>query len=170
MKFEYNFLIRYILIFIPVKLITYLMTPITIYGVYLLLKNYNPGLSGINLTINNISFTFIEACISSYAYYLLLFLVLTTKDISFVKRVYTLLIGFLLVLVMNYIRIVGLIIGTIKFGFDWFNTVHLLIWALFSWVYVFLVWIFLIKVFKIKSIPLYDDFKYLYKRSLFKKN
>ncbi len=120
------------------------------------------------MNVNGITFTFIEACIASYAYYIILFLVLTTKDIKIKKRLYILLIGFLLILGMNYIRITGLIIGIIKFGFDWFNNVHLFIWKVFSWIYVFIVWIILIKIFKIKSIPLYDDFKYLYKKSKWK--
>lgn len=79
------------------------------------------------------------------------------------------LIGFGLILGMNYLRIFGMIIGTIHYGFGWFNTVHMIIWKFFSWIYVFIVWIFLIKLFKVKSIPVYDDFKYFYKRSLFKK-
>ena len=77
--------------------------------------------------------------------------------------------GFVLILGMNYIRIIILGIGTVKYGFDWFNTVHMFMWKIFSWVYVFIIWIILIKTYKIKSIPLYDEFKYLYKKSLFKK-
>lgn len=170
MKYLYNFLIRYILLFIPLSLIYFIFSPITVYGVYLIIYFLNPDIIGNIMIVNGIAFTFIDACIAAYAYYLIWFLTLTAKDIKLKTRIKCILIGFLLILIMNLLRISLLIFLAVKFGFGAFNAVHLIFWEFLSWVYVALVWIFLIKKFKIKSIPVYDDFKYLFKKSLFKKN
>ncbi len=170
MKYIYNFLIRYLLLFIPISFFEFFLAPITIYGTYVLLYFLNPKLITNILIIDGIPFTFIDACIAVYAYYLIWFLTLTTKDIKLITRVKMILIGFILILIMNYLRIILLIILTLKVGFVAFNTTHLIFWKFLSWIYVFLVWIILIKLFNIKVMPIYDDLKYLYKRSLFKRH
>ena len=169
MKYLYNFLIRYLLLFIPISLIYFIFSPITIYGSYYLIYFLKPSIIGNIITVNGIPFTFIDACIAAYAYYLIWFLSLTAKDVKIKTRVKLILIGFLLILLMNYFRISLLIYLTVKYGIDAFNIVHMFFWKFLSWFYVALVWIILVKFYRVKSIPLYDDFKYLWKKSLFKK-
>ena len=81
MKYVYGLIFRYLLIFIPLSLFYLILTPITIYGVYFLLYPLDPIIVGNILSVNGIPFTFIDACIAIYAYWLLLFLALTTKDV-----------------------------------------------------------------------------------------
>ena len=169
MKYLYNFLLRYVLCFIPVIVFEFIFTPITIYGVYFLLKPFNPAVIGNIMTVNGIPFTFIDACIAPYAYYLIFILALSTKDLELKTRIKIIIFGFILVLAMNYFRIALLVGLTVKYGFSVFNSVHLFFWKFLSWFYVTLVWIFLVKLYKIKSIPVYSDFKYLFKQSLFRK-
>ncbi len=170
MKEEYNFLIRYLLCFIPIGFYNLFLFPITFYGSYYLLYFLNPKIISDQIIVNGIPFTFIDACIATYAYALIWVLTLTTRDINLKTRIKLVLFGFLLILGMNYFRIVLLIIVTVKFGFGAFNTIHLIFWKFLSWFYVALVWIFLTRFYKIKSIPVYDDFKYLFKKSLFRKH
>lgn len=80
------------------------------------------------------------------------------------------LLGAILIYFANVARI-G-ILSTIYFtqGSDVFEKYHLFIWNFVSGIYVALVWIFLTIKFKLKEIPMYSDIKYLYEKSLFKKN
>lgn len=121
-----------------------------------------------SIVVNNHAFTFISACVALPAYYLLLFLILTTKDIDFKHSVKLFFIGSLLILLLNIIRIDLLIISFINFGKDFFDSIHLVFWKFVSGLYVALVWIFLSKWYKIKNIPVYSDLKYLYSKSLLK--
>ena len=114
-------------------------------------------------------FHFIEACIATYAYYLIILLTLLTKEITLKTRIKIILIGSGLILLMNIIRIFILITITMNYGLYWFDIIHLAFWKFLSGIYVALVWILLVKIYKIKSIPIYDDIKYLYERSFLKK-
>lgn len=69
------------------------------------------------------------------------------------------LLGSLIILIANIIRIEALIIILLKGGQNYFETLHLFIWKILSSVFVAGVWIFLIKKFKIKSVPLISDIK-----------
>ena len=169
MKYEYSFILRILFCFIPVKLFTFILTPITLYLSYLTLIFYNPIVSGNSLIIRGIPFQFIEACIASYAYYLIILLTLLTKDVRFFDRIKILLLGSLLILIMNVFRIFILIYLVMNFGFYWFDLIHMIFWKFVSGIYVALVWILLVKYFKINSIPIYSDLKYLFKNSLFKR-
>lgn len=82
-------------------------------------------------------------------------------------RLKLILIGFVLIFVMNILRLTLMILVSLNFGQDWFNLVHLFFWHFVSGIYIALVWIFLVKYYKIDSIPIYDDIKYLYDKSIF---
>lgn len=170
MKYQYNLLIRIILCFIPLSFFYFIFTPLTLYATYLLLIYYNPTILGINLLINQYTFTFVEACILGSAYYLLWLLTMLTKDIKLMTRIKMILLGFLLIYIANIIRIIALIFIAINYSLDWFDLVHMFIWVFVTSTYVALVWIFLVRRYKIKSIPIYSDLKYLYEKSLFKKS
>src|SRR3989338_10640462 len=101
MKYEYSFILRILFCFIPVKLLTFILTPITLYLSYLTLIFYNPIVSGNSLIIRSIPFQFIEVCIASYAYYLIILLTLLTKDISLIVRIKLIAYGSLMILGMN---------------------------------------------------------------------
>lgn len=164
MKYYVNFLIRFLLCFIPVTIFSLIFTKLTIYLSYLLLIFYNPIINGNYLTIHNINFEFVEACIVPYAYYFFWVLSLLTKDIVLKTRIKIIFYGFSLIFIMNIVRIFILINLAINYGFYWFDLIHMVFWKFLSGIYVALVWIFLIKVYNIKSIPVYDDLKTLYKK------
>lgn len=169
MRYEYALIIRTILCFIPVKFLFIILAPITLYLSYLTLLFYKPLISGNSLIINSIPLNFIEACIASYAYYLIIILTLLTKDIKLKDRIKIILIGSLLIMGMNILRIFILVIVVLNYGFYWFDIIHLTFWKFLSGIYVAFVWIILVKKFNIKSIPVYSDLQYLFRRSLFKK-
>ena len=162
-----NFIIRLLLCFIPISAFILIFTPITIYLVYFFFFNFNPVIINNILVINKSSFEFIEACIVPYAYYFLWILCLLTKDIILKTRIKVIIYGFLLIFLMNILRISLLIYLSINYGEYWFNLVHMFFWKFLSGVYVALVWILLVKIYKIKSIPIYDDLKDLYKKIKF---
>ena len=172
MKYEDSFLLRVLTILLAMLLYQ------DIYSIFLPLTKYLSTIS-LNLLYNvkaientllvgNQSFSLIPACVALPAYYLLFFLVLGTKDLSLRKSTKLLVIGSILILAMNIIRIDLLIIAFLEFGKSWFDSIHLFFWKFVSGVYVALVWIFLTKKYKIKTIPFYDDLRYFYSRSILK--
>ncbi|HLC58783.1 MAG TPA: pacearchaeosortase [Candidatus Nanoarchaeia archaeon] len=165
MNYYTSFIIRWLLLLLPIQIFSFILTPLTIYGSFFLLYLYKPLLEGNILVINNFRFELIEACIATYAYYFFYALVLTTKDIKLNIRLKILGIGFLLIFLMNIFRIALVIFLAVEFGFYWFNVVHLIFWKFISGIYVALVWIILVKYYKIDSIPVYDDLKTLYKKA-----
>jgi len=162
MKYVHSLVLRYLLILTPIKLFSFILTPITFYLSILILTYFNPVVINNVISINNIDFEFVEACIATLAYYLLLILTMTTKDISWKIRGKLFLYGSFLILGMNLIRILILVFVAVNYGMDWFQLVHLTFWKIVSGIYVALVWIFLVNKYKIKSIPIIDDLKYLY--------
>lgn len=164
MKYEKGLIIRVLLCFTPVSLFYLILTPLTIYGSYLLLFFYKPALSGINIIISNHTFAFVKACIAGAAYLLLLILILLTKDIKFYDRIKMFLLGSLMIYVLNLIRIIVLIVISVSYSAELFDAVHMVFWKFLSGLYVAVVWIFLVYFFKVKSIPIYSDLKYLYKK------
>ena len=170
MNYYHNLLIRGILaVFIPFSWLLYILTPITIYSVYVILYllNYNPVISFDSILMADKTLVFAPACIAVGAYYLLLLLILFTKDIKLIDRIKCFLLGSLLILVINLIRILILSILVINYNKVWFDLIHMTFWYLVSGIYVALVWIFLVYLLKIKSIPVYSDLKYLYEKSIF---
>ena len=169
MKYVYNLILRILLCFVPLGLFYVIFTPLTLYGVYLLLYGYNPIILGNGFIIKNQIFNLIEACIAGSAYYFLWFLMLFSKDIKIIKRIKIVLLGFALIYIMNIFRIALLVFISMNYGSNLFEAVHMIFWKFLVGVYVALVWIFLVYIFKIKSIPIYSDLKELYNKSLFKK-
>lgn len=174
MKHEYSLIIRVLIAILVTALYEFfyiIFNPATIYSSWFLLKllGYDADVSGINMTINGAKFIFIEACIALAAYYLLFLLVIFTKGLGFRKSVKLFLLGSLLILAMNIIRIDLLIVLFLEAGKKWFGAVHMIFWKFIAGIYVALVWIFLVRKFKIKEIPIYSDLKTLYDKSLFGK-
>ena len=174
MKYVNDLLLRIIIaITIPLKFYYFLFFPLTIYPVYLLLSilGYPVLLDFTQKMIlsNGISIRLIDACIAGFAYFLLTLLILFTKDIEWKKRIKMWLIGCFLILIFNLIRISILAILLLNSQVNYFNFLHYFFWYFFSGAIVVVIWIYLTKKFKIKAIPVYSDFKELYKNSYLKK-
>lgn len=105
----------------------------------------------------------IPACIASVAYLLLGLLILTTKGIAWSKRVLMFLIGGIVIFAANTTRII-LLAGLIQKDYLAYQTWHLFIWNIFSTAFVVLLWIVLSYTFKVYTVPVYSDFKSLYKK------
>jgi len=163
-------IIRYailILVAIPNLWLFYLIfTPLTAYPVYWLLGIFYDAAilnSNIILIAQSIPIELIGACIAGSAYYLLLILNLSTREIALKKRIKMLLWAFGTFLVLNIIRIFFLsllVISNSKF----LDITHQIFWYALSTIFVVAIWFAEAKAFKIKSIPFYSDIKFLYKR------
>lgn len=167
MNYYFGLGVRIALCFVPLPLFFIVLLPLTIRGVALFLYAYDPIVTMDVLFIQNHGFEFVEACIATASYYLLWVLALLTKDLTVLTRLKVIVTGFALFLAMNILRIIILILLALHFDQAWFDAVHLLFWKFISGVYVAGVWFFLVYVYKIRSIPLYDDIKYIYKKSFF---
>lgn len=172
MKYEYKLILRFLIIFIfPINLFYKVFTPLTIHPVYFFFKliNYQPVLMEDFMMIKEVPLMFIQACIAASAYYLLLILILLTKDIKFKTIIKMFVLGSFLILIANIVRIIILILVLLHIGINWFETVHLFFWRLVASVIVVIIWIYLVRKYQIKSIPIYSDIRYLLDRSIFKK-
>jgi len=168
MKYTYDLIIRLFLCLISLDIFYLIFTPLTVYTSYFFLLPLEPSVvDGIKLVIQGQVFNITEACVAGFAYYLFFLLTMLTKDI---QRIRFIIFGFGLIFLMNVLRIILLVYIYHFYGAEYFEMLHLLFWRFISGIYVALVWIFLVKRYKVKSIPIYDDLKYLYERSFFKKN
>ena len=163
MKYYKRLIFRYFLALIimifGLEIIHSLVSPVTFKLSYLSLFYLSPILtSSTSFLIENYNLNFIPACTAASAYLLLILLTLTT-DIKLKKTLKVLLIGSLLILIANIIRIDILIIALIKFNSNLFDTLHLFFWRILSTLYVVILWVLLTKWFKIKEIPIYSDLK-----------
>lgn len=164
MKYEYRLIFRVLvaLIFRPQIFYIFLTAPtIMISFILLKLAGYSVVKAGTSLIVNNVTLNFVEACVASSAYYLLLFLILLTKDIRLKTAFEMFFLGSLIIFSVNIIRIFVLIVVLLEKGYDYFNLIHLTFWYGVASVLVFLVWVYLTKKYKIKNIPVYSDVVYL---------
>ncbi len=163
-----NITLRYlilIVIAIPNLYLFYLiLTPLTIYPVFLLLKIlFNATLSQNVIIIDNLSIEIIPACIAGSAYYLLLILNLSTPNINIRKRLKMIGLAFISLLILNIARI--LILSSVKIYYSpLFDITHEIFWYLLSIVFVMVIWFTEVNIFKIKQIPFYSDIRFLYSK------
>jgi exosortase/archaeosortase family protein len=154
-----------------------LMLGLSLSAIYLLLKPATVWLSyhSLNLFVTDsflsgnkiitpfATLNFIDACIAASAYLLLGILVLTTRGIRFRSRLSMFIIGSILILSFNIIRITVLAYILSSYGSNLFNSVHMVFWKVLSTLYVFFVWILLTYLFNVIHIPIVSDFKELKK-------
>ncbi|MEK6880877.1 MAG: pacearchaeosortase, partial [Nanoarchaeota archaeon] len=113
------------------------------------------------LIVNSLAIEIIPACVAISAYFLLLVLNLTiAMDLK--KRVYSILLSFLALLILNILRIVILSSMYVE-KFAYFEQVHLFFWYFLSTIFVVCIWFGTAYVFRIKNIPIYSDIKGLLK-------
>ncbi len=138
--------------------------PLTLYVSYFILELfYNVEIvkETVTLIIKDYSIEIVEACVAGAAYYLLLILNLTTP-MKIRKRINSLLFiigGFFL---LNIIRIIIFSILLIN-GFEYFDITHKVFWYVISTILVICVWFGNVYLFKIKEIPVYSDFKNIWR-------
>jgi exosortase/archaeosortase family protein len=163
MRYEYSLLIRVILCFIPIAFFDAVLIPLTTYVSYALLWPAGAVMAGGLISVSGFAFTIVEACVASFAFYLMWILMLLTKDLSLSKRVGLFLSGAGLLFIVNIVRIIILVSVGIHFGVETFDSLHFLIYYIFSGVMVAVIWISLVSAFRIKSTPIVDDLKTLWK-------
>ena len=164
MKKEYDFILRIIIAFlIPYSLLSYLITPLTMYLSYFVLKLFGESIIVFPpfILINEVVVKFIPACAAISAYYLLMLLVLLTMGIKPLVRLKMFLIGSLLILLINTFRIVLLLVILSHYNYNLFESVHMLFWMLIGSFFVALIWILLIKKYNVKTVPIFSDLNYL---------
>jgi len=140
-----------------------LFFPLTIYPAYYFLKIFFDASLVYNIIfINSLPIEIIGACIAGSAYYLLLILNLSTREIKLRKRIFLFLFSFLSLLIINILRIFLLSIVFVS-GSSFFDLTHKLFWYAGSSIFVVGIWFLSVKVFKIKEIPIYSDILFLLK-------
>lgn len=162
----YKLLTRYLLLLLlglgNLYLFYKLLSPLTIYPVFFLLKIfYNVTLSNDSILYNNHSIQIISACVAASAFYLLTILNLTTP-MKNKQRLYSLTFSLSTLLIINIIRIFFLSILIIRESV-YFDVTHKIFWYGLSTIFVIALWFLSVKLFKINSIPIYSDFKKLIK-------
>lgn len=144
-------------------LIYKIFTPLTTYPVLWLLKLF---LNNVSLNYNVIIInqeTFIEmvsSCIAGSAYLLLLIINLAVP-MQFKKRLCSIALSFLILLVLNILRIFFLSLLYYN-NASFFNFTHKLFWYALSTIFVVGIWFLMVKIFSIKEIPIYSDLKNIY--------
>lgn len=164
MKKEYDFILRIIIAFlIPYSLLSYLITPLTMYLSYFILKLFGENIAVFPpfILINGIVVKFIPACAAISAFYLLMLLVLLTMDIRPLVRLKMLLIGSLSILLINTFRIILLLVILSRYNYNLFESVHMFFWTLVGSFFVALIWILLVKKYNVKAVPIFSDLNYL---------
>lgn len=167
-KILFFIVLRYIIILAIVICLPWIyriFSPLTIYPVIFLLKSvYNSAVlfDKIYIVINMKTFIqIIPACIAGSAYLLLLILNLSVP-MNLKKRVSSLALSVLLLLILNILRIFLLSILYYQ-GSNFFNFTHVLFWYVLSTLFVVAIWFLIVKIFVIKNIPFYSDLNLLYK-------
>jgi len=145
-------------------LIYKIFTPLTIYPTAGLLKLFfNQVLVHQDTIVINLKIfiKLIPACIAGSAYLLLLILNLSVP-MTPKKRIYSILLSFLILLILNILRI--FILSTLAYhGVGFFDFTHKLFWYALSTLFVVGIWFLIVKIFSIKQIPVYSDMNYLIK-------
>ncbi len=164
LKEVYSVIVRYCLavgLFLLSGAFYVILKPLTFYASYFVTNIFTEAalVSDTVFRIGSEEFLFVPACAAVSAYLLLFALVLLTRGISFRLGLKIALLGSLVIFIVNIVRIEVLLFVLLKYGKDYFQTLHLLIWKIFSSLFVALLWIFFVKRYKIKGIPVYDDLR-----------
>ena len=154
-----RYLILALLVFVGYNVVYFVTSEITVYLSFLTIHLVYPNsflLPGTStIFINGTYIDLIEACIGVAAYYLLIFLNLTTPmgSLTRVKSLSFLLVSFL---VMNIVRIFIFALVFME-GYSFFNFAHILFWYLGSTLFVAVLWFLSVIFFRIEKIPVYSD-------------
>jgi exosortase/archaeosortase family protein len=120
---------------------------------------YDTTIFGNNIIFNSTAISIIPACVAASAYFLLLILNLTTP-MKANKRIFSILVSFLLLFFFNILRIVSLSLLLAR-EYAFFGFIHEFFWYFLSTLFVVVLWFLTAYIFKIKNIPVYSDIKNL---------
>jgi len=163
LRVYFRLILAIIIIAFGFKILYPIISPLTFYASYYSLFFLNPVLtSSTTFAIGEYSLRFVPACAAASAY-LLLIVLISLVDLRLKKAVKVFLVGSLLIFIANLIRIDILVFIWIKYGSSLFNTLHMFFWRVLASLYVVVLWLLLSKWFKIKDIPIYSDFKRIFK-------
>jgi len=138
---------------------------VTVYPVFFVLAVfYDISIKASSIFVANVEIQIVNACVAGSAYYLLLILNLTTP-MAAKKRAKTIIFSLLALLILNILRII-LFSALYVENFTFFDITHKLVWYVMSIVFVIAIWFATVKIYKIENIPVYSDFKRLYKGKL----
>jgi len=157
--------IRYlimVLVAIPNLWIFYfIFTPLTVYPIYFLLSLFfGVSLSGTTIFVSNsFPIEIVKACVAGSAYYLLLILNLSIPNIKLAKRLKMILVSFIILLILNLLRIFLLSIMYVSRS-SLFDVTHQVFWYLLNVLFIVGIWFLIVKKFKIKETPFYSDIKF----------
>ena len=164
----FRYLALLIIVLISPILIFYILKPLTIkFTIFILSVIYDIYVNNSLIIIDSKTYiAIIDACVAGSAYLLLIILNLTTpmkKDI----RIKSILFSFILLFVLNILRIIILSILYHE-NFKYIGFTHAFLWYGLSTIFVVLIWILTFKKFKIKNIPIYNDFSNISRASFLK--
>ncbi|MDD5193438.1 MAG: pacearchaeosortase [Candidatus Nanoarchaeia archaeon] len=161
LRFILNLLIRYLILLLLVLALPLLyrfLTDMTLFFSAEILKLFfnSVFINQMTIIINSgVLIEIIPACIAGSAYILLLILNLTTS-MKIKKRILSILFSFLLLFIINILRISFLSILYYN-NFLFFELTHRLTWYFLSTIFVVGIWFLTAKIFAIKEIPVYSD-------------
>ena len=169
LSFVYNLGLRYILLLL-LGLFMYnlsgfynLFLQLTAFPASLLINIFQPAkFIGDIIYVDGLAIEIIPACVAVSAYFLLLILNLTT-EMNIKTRIYSIIFSFLSLLIVNILRIwlMALLLLNNVYYFELF---HMFTWYVLSIVIVVAIWFITVYIFKIKNIPIYSDFKNMFKK------
>ncbi|MDO8509271.1 MAG: pacearchaeosortase [Nanoarchaeota archaeon] len=159
-------IIRYLIAIIlglGIGLIYKILTPLTVYPIYFILKELNGAvlIGESRIFWRGVFLDIVPACVAGSAYYLLLLLNLITpmKLSNRLMNIIFLIISFFII---NLIRIF-ILIYFYSLGIRYFDLAHKFMWYFGSTAAVIILWFIGIWIFQIKNIPIYGDIKNILK-------
>ena len=134
-----------------------LFLKLTIYPISWLLSLYSTSLVAFDIiVIQGSRIEIIAACVAVSAYFLLIAINLLTP-MKPLKRLGSLVLSCLLLLLFNILRIFLLTLLYLH-NYDHLNLVHKTLWYTLNLLIVVLIWFFMVWAFKIKNVPIFSDF------------
>jgi exosortase/archaeosortase family protein len=136
-----------------------ILTPLTLHGLNLFLGFfYEVAISGNGFVVNGVFFELVTACVGGSAFYLLLILILSSRDVNYIDRIKMILLSFFILYVFNVFRIVLMVY---MYGSFYYEFTHWFLWYFISTLFVVILWFWISWLFKVKSVPVYSDFRFL---------
>jgi hypothetical protein len=158
----WDLILRYFLIgmsILVIPLFYIVLKPLTIsFLSFLLSLFYNVRVQGNFLFFSSFSnsIEIIDACVAGSAFFLLLILNLSTREIGILKRIGLFIFEASLLFLFNISRLL-VIIPLYLNGSTLFPIIHQVFWYGLSILFVILIWLFGALVFRIRKIPVYSD-------------
>lgn len=142
------------------KLIYSLLTPPTVKVLAMALKSFY-DISAIDnfIYVRGVTTEIAPSCIIASAFFLMFFLIFSTPDIKPKKRIFALMISFVILFTLNIARMVFLV-SIIHSRY--FIAMHWIMQNLLSIFAVAAIWIGMVSILRIKKVPVCSDLKYIY--------